>query len=219
MKFMKLFTPLCTAAALSLANPGLSAEAVVDGLSLDKRVSGVEFYVKPGTSLSQYQAYGLEPCAVSFKKNWLRDQNHSRPNLSSRVTQKDADRIKEKLSESCDAMVLAALQKEPAHKLVDQADKDSATLVLRPTVINLDVHAPDVQSATRTRSFTTSAGEMTLSLDIVDAATNETVARVYDRKKAHDNGRLELTNSVTNKFESDRTMRYWSKKLREALDS
>ena len=44
-------------------------------------------------------------------------------------------------------------------------------LILRPSIINLDIAAPDIMSAGMSRTYTTSAGQMTLLLDIIDGTT------------------------------------------------
>lgn len=63
-----------------------------DGLVLvpDSRFGVV--YRRPGAEFSAYEAFGLVPCEVAFRKNWTRDHNRSTLDMSSRVTQKDIDR-------------------------------------------------------------------------------------------------------------------------------
>ena len=63
---------------------------------------------------------------------------------------------------SCDEKFREALLADPAYKLVDAFSDGEAVLILRPSIIDLDVNAPDMQSANVSRSYTTSAGEMTL---------------------------------------------------------
>jgi len=79
-----------------------------DGLKLVPDTRFDRVYQKPGVDLSSYTELGLESCEVAFKRNWLRDQNANRLDLSSRVTQKDVDRIKDKLSSACDEQFRAA---------------------------------------------------------------------------------------------------------------
>ena len=92
-------------------------------------------------------------------------------------------------------------------------------LILRPSIINLDINAPDVRTTGMSRSYTTSAGEMTLYLELVDATTGETLARVVDRKREMDTGHIQWTSSVSNKADAERTLRRWAKLLRDGLDS
>jgi hypothetical protein len=175
--------------------------------------------MKPGADLSHFDEYGVTPCQVAFKKNWLRDQNSSRIDLSNRVTQKDVDRIKDTLAAECDTFFREALLEEPAYKLVESFDEGEQVLVIRPNIINLDVHAPDVGRPGVTRTYTTSSGEMTLMLELVDGTTGEVLARGVDRKRGLDDNMLQWSNSVTNKADADRALRRWSSLLRDALDN
>ena len=95
----------------------------------------------------------------------------------------------------------------------------SQVLVLSPSIINLDINAPDTMSAGRSRSYTTSAGEMTLSLEVSDATTGEVLYRIVDRKRSRDTGRMEWTTSVSNKAEAERTLNRWADLLRQGLDT
>ena len=148
----------------------------------------------------------------------MRDQNSDRMDLNNRVTQEDVDRIKDRLSADCDKYFRQALLASPAYPLTDQFDRGENVLVLRPAIINLDINAPDVRSTGMSRSYTTSAGEMTLVLEAVDGTTGDTIARVVDRHRAMDTGHLTWTNAVTNKAEADRTLLRWADQLRSALD-
>lgn len=213
-----LVSLVCT--GLLAACAGNQPPAVThDGLVLDKSITRAEVYKKPGASLASYDEYGLVPCQVAFKKNWLRDQNQNRLDLSNRVTQRDVDRIKDQLSADCDRYFREALLQSPPYTLVENFSEGEEVLILRPSIINLDVSAPDVMSAGMSRTYTTSAGEMTLFLEVIDATTHEVLFRVVDRQRAMDTGRLEWTNSVTNRADADRALRRWASQLRQALDS
>lgn len=194
--------------------PATSPEGLV--LQPDTKVGAL--YMKPGASLKGYDEFGVTDCQVAFRKNWLRDQNSQRLDLSNRVSQRDVDRIKDNLSERCEAAFLSALQEEPAYKVVEEYSDGEAVLILRPSIVNLDINAPDTMSAGMSRSYTTSAGEMTLILEVLDATTGELLARAIDKKRGLDSGRLEWTNSVTNRADADRALNAWGKQLREALD-
>jgi hypothetical protein len=208
---------------LSLSIAFLSACATVpeqthDGLTLVPGSKFDQVYKKSGADLSSYQEFGLESCEVAFKKNWQRNQNQNRVDLSNRVTQQDVDRIKDSLSASCDEKFREALLESPAYPLVENFSDGEAVLILRPSIINLDVNAPDVRSTGMSRSYTTSAGEMTLSLELVDGTTGEVLARAVDRRRGTDTGMMQWTSSVSNKADADRTLRRWASVLREGLD-
>ncbi|MEM9257003.1 MAG: hypothetical protein AAGA91_16295 [Pseudomonadota bacterium] len=190
-----------------------------DGLVRDTSIKQAEVYKRPGASLAGYDEYGLVPCTVAFRRNWMRDQNMDRLDLTNRVTQQDVDRIKDQLAAECDKYFKDALEAPPPYKLVESFNDGEKVLILEPQIINLDIAAPDLMSPGMSRTYTTSAGQMTLLLDIIDGTTNETLYRVIDRRRALDTGTLQWTNSVTNKADADRALRYWSSQLRKALDA
>ena len=189
-----------------------------DGLVRDPSVRYAQVFRKPGASLANFSEYGLQPCRVSFRRNWLRDQNRGSMNLSSRVTQQDVDRIKDVLSAECDRHFRGVLDEPPSYTVVDNFDDGESVLVLRPSIIDLDVAAPDRMSAGRSRTYTTSSGEMTLVLEGNDATTGEILFRVVDRRQSADTGRLQWTNAVTNRSDAERALRLWASRLRQALD-
>ncbi len=190
-----------------------------DGLQLQPDTQFREVYVKPGASLAGFDAYGLAPCEVAFRNNWLRDQNRDRINLSNRVTQEDVDGIKDSLGELCDEAFREVLLQAPPYNLVNDFDNGERVLVLKPSIINLDVAAPDTRSPGINRTYTTEAGEMTLFLEVADATTGETLVRVVDRQRTMYTGRLEWTNGVTNRADARRILQRWTQLLREGLDA
>ena len=204
---------------VSCASTNKHPEVTHDGLVRDHSYSHAEVYKKPGATLAEYDEYGLVPCRVTFRKNWVRDQNQSRIDLGNRVTQKDVDRIKDALSAECDKYFRSALEEAPPYKLVDQFMEGEKVLILAPSIVNLDIAAPDMMSAGRGRTYTTSSGQMTLFLEVVDGTTHDVLFRVVDRKRAPEYGTLRWSNSVTNKADADRALKYWAGKLRTALDT
>lgn len=189
-----------------------------DGLRLvpDTRLGTV--YLQPGADISQYRHVLVADCAVSFRKNWLRDQNTNRVDLNNRVTQEDVDKIKTQLSQSCQEHFRKQLADSKRYTLVDDLSQGEPTLLLKPSIIDLDIHAPDVLSAGISRTYTTSAGEMTLFLEVFDAASNAIIARVVDRAKDQHTGQLQWTNSITNQAEANRVLTRWAKQLTRALE-
>lgn len=189
-----------------------------DGLVLVPSQGSATIYRRPGAELKGYTEFGLGACSVSFKRNWLRDQNSRTLDLSNRVTQKDVDRIKDTLAGQCDTYLREALLEDPAYTLVDAFADGEAVLIIRPAITNLDVAAPDIQGTGIQRSYTTSAGEMTLNLELIDATTGEVLVRAYDRKRDPDTNFMQWTNSITNQAEANRILKDWASRLRAGLD-
>ena len=186
-----------------------------DGLQLVPAKNVDALYWREGATLEPYTSVQLVDCTVAFKKDWLRNQNQNRHDLATRVKPEDMERIKAALSTRFNEEFTKVLEKG-GYKVVDEGGAD--VLVLRPAIINLDVTAPDVRTAGMTRTYTTSAGEMTLYVELFDSATGAKIGQAIDRQRALDNGRITYTNSVTNTAEANRILRKWANLLVDALD-
>lgn len=186
-----------------------------DGLQLlpDSKLDAA--YKKMGAEFSVYKRFMVTRCDVAFVSNWQRDQNKSR-SLSNDVSNKDVEKIINGLSEMCRATFVEDLE-AGGYELVSEAAAD--VLIIRPSIINLDITAPDVGSIGRSRTYVTSAGSMTLNLELYDSVSHEILARVVDKKKARDNGTITWSSSITNRNEARRMFRRWSKMLVENIES
>jgi len=188
-------------------------EVTEDGLHLihDSKLAIV--YAKPGASLDGYGRVLLLKPYVAFKKNWERDQRSQSVN---RISSKDVENIKNNLADGFDEIFRTTLT-EGGYPVVDEAGDD--VLLIRPAIINLDVNAPDTMSAGRSRTYTTSAGEMTLYVEVYDSVTGDLMAKAVDRKTDNANSSFYTwTNSVTNKSAAGRIMRVWANILVNALN-
>ena len=208
-----LFCALLTGCASTRA-----PEMTEDGL---QRVSDDRFeavYRLDGSDLGGFEAFTMQPCTVAFRRNWMRDHNRSRPATGNRVDQEWLDRAKATLGEDCDKYFKEALLEEPAYSLVDESERIDGVIIVAPGVVDIDINAPDVRGAANVRSYTTSAGEMTLSLELRDGATGQVLARIIDRREDPELQWLEWTNSVSNRADARRILRRWSERLRAYLD-
>ena len=181
-----------------------------DGLQLTPSKNVEMLYTRTGASLAGYKQVAMLDCYVAFRKNWQRDQNDA----AIRVTAADMDRIKTKLAEEFRKVFVGALTKA-GYSMTDKGGDD--VLILRPAIIDLDVTAPDNMSAGMNRTFSTSAGSMTLFLELLDGATGQIIARAADRHNASDMGVMMWQNSVTNRAEADRQLQKWADLLVKAL--
>ena len=216
--FIRSVLFLCAALTLAACAGNSKAPQTYDGLELLPDTEFGEVYKLPGADLSGYQSYGLGNCEVAFKNNWLRNQNNSRLDLGNRVTQKDVDKIKDTLSADCEKHFRAALEEAPPYTLVDSFNDGEGVLILRPSIINLDISAPDTRSSGMQRTYTTQAGEMTLVLELLDGTTGEILVRIVDRYRSAQTTWLQWSNSVTNQAESRRVLSRWAGQLRKGLD-
>lgn len=188
-----------------------------DGLTVVKASKMTKVQIKDGINWSEYTKYQIAPVEVSFRANWQRDQNRNRKNLSARVTEKDMTRIREGMAKIVFEEFDAALQKKGGLTKVDQAD--SNTLLFKAEIINLDVYAPDVQTASRSTTYVTQAGRATLFLEVYDAVSGELLARWVDTREDPDKGYFGWANRITNTSQAKIIVKSWVKRLIEGLDN
>lgn len=164
-------------------------------------------YILPGADFRPYTKLMVDPAEVAFRKDWMKDLNRSTRELSRRVTQEDADRILAAAREGF-AEVFAEVFKEKGLEIVTTPGPD--VLRVRPGVIELYVTAPDLQTASRSRTYTTEAGQATLFLELRDSTTGALLGRALDRKATRDTGRAMVSNTVTNRSDFEALFRKWA---------
>lgn len=183
-----------------------------EGMELVKNSELASVYADPGADLSIYKRVMLLDATVAFKKNWKRDQNRGNP---MRVKDSDMKKIEADVAELFREVFIKELV-DGGYAIAEQAAED--VLLVKPAIIDLDVSAPDIQSSAMTRSFSESAGEMTLNLELFDSVTNDKIAKATDRKEDRWRGRMEWRTSVSNRADAKRMMTDWAKALRSTLD-
>jgi hypothetical protein len=208
--FSVMWAMSVTVAAVA-AEKGDPPSKTTDGLELVKQTKQRLVYARPEADLSQYTDVAILDCHVAFKKNWKKNYNRDAIDLQSRVDDNDMDRIKKRLAAEFKKIFTEELTKEGKHAVVDHVGPE--VLVLRPAIINLDVTSVDTRTASRSRSFNASAGEMTLYLELYDSVTSSIVARVLDAQADRDYGTFQISNQVTNTAAADRILRGWAQEL------
>jgi hypothetical protein len=200
-----LAAALCTACANSTSTRNL--EVTHDGLERAANSNADRAWIKPGVDFSQYTEIGLLDCVVSFKRNWR--MNHSG------VRTNDMERIKSALSDEFREVFAEELEDGGYPVVTDAAEH---VLLIRPAIIDLDVAAPDTNSAGRSNSFTASPGAMTLVIELYDSVSNEILARAIDRKRARNAGSIRWTTPGTNRVAARKILRNWANLLVSRLD-
>lgn len=204
--------------SIALAFPLYAAAAkeppqtTYDGLQLRPNTKLAVVYLRPEADFSGYRKVALLDCGVAFKKDWQRNQNSTNPLA---ISAKDMDDIRAALGAMFSEVFRDVLIKG-GYEITDQAGDD--VLVLRPAIIDLNISSPAAAEAGRSKTYATSAGAMTMYLEVYDSTTNEILARTVDRKQATDYGRMTWQNSATNKTEARKMMTDWAETLRAGLD-
>jgi hypothetical protein len=183
-----------------------------EGMELVKDSELATVYADPGADLSIYKRIWLKDATVAFKKNWQRDQNRS---YSFKVRDSDMEKIQNDVATVFREVFTQELL-DGGYVLAEEIGED--VLIVVPAIVDLDVTAPDVQGTTRVRSFSDSAGEMTLNLELFDSVTNDKIAKATDRKRDYRRGYTQWRTSVSNRADGRRMMTSWAKALRSALD-
>jgi hypothetical protein len=197
----------------ALAKKQQLPEVDEDGLHLLKDTKVAVAYAKPGASLEPYTKVELMDCFVQFKQNWQHNYNMKQIGLNGTVTDKDAEAIKKNLAEEFRKVFTDVLTSE-GYEIVDEAGPD--VLLVRPALLNVAVTAPDIRPTGRSRTYISSAGEMTLYMELYDSATDTLLARVAD-PQADSERMSKLANRATNQKAADRILRSWAELLAKAL--
>ena len=183
-----------------------------EGMQLIKNSDLATVYADPGADLSVYKRIMLVDATVAFKKNWKRDQNRGN---ALKVKDRDMEKIQAAVADVFREVFTKELV-DGGYEMTDAPGED--VLLVKPAIVDLDVSAPDIQSSAVTRSFSESAGEMTLNLELYDSVTNDKIAKATDRKQDRWRGRMEWRTSVSNRADARRMMQGWAEALRSALD-
>jgi len=209
------------------SGPAPAADATVlpedvQGLSPTEWQDVDTVYLRDGARLGAYDTLLIRPPSVSFRDNWLRQQNRQRPSPQDRIRPEDVERIQEEIADDLVARFTRSLE-QAGYTVTDEAGEE--TLELDPAIIELDVFDPNLtyrQTAPRTRIVGPQvnagqlANQMTLRLRLVDAASGALLAVAQDElqtRKVTANIGTDITDRAANAVTFDR----WAAKLVDAL--
>jgi Protein of unknown function (DUF3313) len=221
MKYVRnrsvMLIPLLLIAAAVFAQSASQKRDIAAALSFDGlqeiKVKGIDMaFARPGASLAGYTKVRLDPVSVSFHKSW----NPTIPGSRFKLSTEQQENIRNGVGKLVYDTFVDELRKN-GYNLVTTPGPD--VLDVQAAIINLYVTAPDVPTAGRVRTYTVSAGEMTLVAALADSETGEVIARVFDRTQARETGNFTLSSSVFNRGEAQAAAASWAKTLRVALDN
>jgi hypothetical protein len=195
---------------------GPNAEVTVDGLHrMDNSVMALG-YMKPDLDLRQYTKIMLDPVTVAYQKD-PGDRRSSvlsgqESNFALRPSQMDD--LKSWFQEA----VVEALTEDDGYEIVETPAPD--VLLVTAKLIDLIVRIPTQNTSGRSRSATSSYGEVTLIVEARDSETGEILARAADRQDPTRTGARSLTQVSTVFVKNDtRTLfRHWADLMRQRLD-
>ncbi len=168
-------------------------------------------YAKPGASLEQYHRVYLAEPYMAFRKNWLRDQNRGRM----KVTGRDMERIKTEVKQLFMDIFTAELEKG-GYALAKERARD--VLIVKPAIIGLDVNVPDPMAGGMSDTFATTAGSMTLFMELYDSETDDLLVKAIDPTSDLETTYIERRSKVSNRSAARRMITPWAEALRRGLD-
>ena len=169
--------------------------------------------INPEADFSVFHRVSILKPHVAFRSNWQRDQNRSR---SRNVRASDIERIKGDVADTFMSVFTERLE-EAGYEVVNYADED--VLIVRPAIIDLDITAPDVGSAGRSRTYVAETGAATLFIELYDSLTGDLLGRAVDRRVGGRAGGFAVhANRVTNRADARREFRVWADTLIQFLD-
>ena len=208
---------VCTAmlAPVAWAAPDKTVEELMSHDGLQKvKIKDLDLaYVRPGASLAGYKRVMLDPVQVSFSKSW----DPKKTGSSFKLSAEERENIRSGVAKIVQEEFTKTLSAKDGYPIVTESGPD--VLRVKTNIINLYVNAPDTQSAGRTRTYTASAGEMTLVAEYYDSESGQVLARVVDRREGRAaGGQMSWSNSVMNQAEAETIASTWARILRKSLD-
>ena len=208
-----------TLALLGLTIGGAEVSADADpfgNLELVEESEMAAAYIDPAADFGVFERVMLLDTYVSFRSGWERDQRRGTSGLG--VSARDVERIRTRVSELFNSVMVETLEANDGYEVVSEADYD--VLLVRAAIIDLDVTAPDTMSATRSRTFTADSGAATLYIELYDSVSGQIIGRAIDRRAARSPGStMRWTNRASNTADARRVFRGWADILRNFLDT
>lgn len=216
MKFDALASFLVFTCLVTMCSPGLAQTerpvVTIDGLQLIKDSNLTLVYAQANANLARYNRILLTEPTVAFRKNWRHSRKRYDPNT---VTADDMAKMKTELS-SLFMKVFSETLEQGGYQLVTERAED--VLLVKPAIINLNIVAPDIPSATTVRTYSESAGEMTLYLELYDSVSDDLLAKALDRKEDRQTGYFRWQTRITNRAAATRILQVWANVLKKGLD-
>ena len=206
--------------ALTLALTGSLAagkkdvdEAMGRGGLQKTSVKGLELaYVRPGASLAAYKRVKLDPVEVQFDKSWDPTRTGSRIKLGP----EEREKIRASVAKLVEEEFAKTLQKGGTYQLTTESAPD--VLRVKVSVLNVYINAPTGTGAGRSKTYVSSAGQMTLLAELSDSVSGQVLARVADRREANSLARMERADRIENEGAAREVAAAWAQILRNALD-
>jgi hypothetical protein len=164
-------------------------------------------YLLPGADFKAYTKVMIDPAEAAFRKNWQKDYNNTNRSLDMRITD---DEAREMLAAVQTAFqeIITQTYKDNGYEVVTTPGPD--VMRLRTAVFNIDVDAPDQMTASRTRTYSSEAGQASMMIEVRDSMSGAVLARGIDSREVGDMGFTVRRSRVSNRADFERVFKTWS---------
>lgn len=186
-----------------------------DGLvRVNKAKSGDEVYLHPAADLGSYDSIILMEAHVAFRKGWISDYN-SGASPFDRLSKKDADKMIQRAKDLFNHTFGATLEKN-GYQVVKESGE--SVLVVRPSIIDLEVTVPDpnkIKGMGRSKTYARGAGSATFVLELYDSLSMQILARSVEDVEDHGDpaGWRFPRDYATNMMDARSAFDYWARQL------
>lgn len=205
----------CTTTTAPTIQTGPNADLSYDGLHKVDHSQADMAWARPDIDLSGYTkllpvSAGIEYTQADNKGRTTRDRNKGGPYF-----------IDDKARGQFETLVADIFREELAKletfTIVDEPGPD--VLMVAGGLLNVTSYVPTDPNMTRSVIFVSAVGEATLVLELRDSESGTILARSIDTRAAETiDDTFTRSNSVTNSSEARRLIKFWAKRLVEALD-
>ena len=211
-KYLLISISLAVLSGTLLAEPSKSD---INNLKLHSETKKQTIYLKPDVNFNDYQSIYIEDVSITFKENWLRNFNRDRKSLSNKLNDKDIDTIKKRFSSQFMKSFSKKLTDSTGYSIVN--NKEQGTLLLKPSIIDMEITGPDKKGTSVSVIMVRSAGKATLSLEVYDANTGALLGTMVNKRKTREYHDLRRANQIFNKTEFISIFNHWAKNFLEAI--
>ena len=192
------------------------AQETHDGLVPVEGAKVAAAFIDPKADFSVFARVRILEPQVAFRDNWQRDQN--RGTRMRRVSNSDMERIKADVAELFNEVFTEVLEADDGYDVTTELDHD--VLVIRPSIIDLDIVVPNTTTTAPTQSISASGGSATLFVELFDAVSGDIIGRAIDRQSTGQaQGVFTLRGGAANRQEARQMFTGWASQMRSFMDS
>lgn len=181
------------------------------GLELRETGESGNLYVRPGAASKADRTVVIDPLVITTDKNWFPARDITTGVIiGTHIVSGDEIKYLERTIGSEFRSIFVAELEAGGYRVVDRPGAGT----VRVSAALMDVY---VNTTERSLDKDPYAGSMTLLMDVSDASTGQSFARLVDQERGRF-GTLELPNTVTTNDDWRAAVQAWARRLRTILD-